>query len=335
MEQLQAHSLDSLNACAEAYDACVDATVGIDAFCSSSLWSFPAAGHLSEDRTPYVWRTPAGFVAWMERVWEDGSVILEPLESAWWFASPLLGADAKALSRDAVALLEQHPRWDAALIPGLQWGAPVLRNVAARLQHKGYVLYRGPSTVRYVASLDQGVEGFLGRRSANFRHSLSGALRKAEALGVQCVHVQPAVSEVDAVFKRVYAVECASWKGLLGNGIVSEPMAGFYRAMAQRLAVHGAWHVWFAVHEGQDVGYLMGAVGRGGFRALQCSFDEKYRKVGLGNVLQRCAVWYACEQGLSVYDLGSEVSYKERWAEGRHETVMLVVRRPSSDHDSV
>ena len=73
--------------------------------------------------------------------------------------------------------------------------------------------------------------------------------------------------------------------------------------------------------------FILGGVFAGEYRGLQFSFDAEYRHHALGNLLQLQQIEALCEEGNEVYDLGTAMPYKERWAETVVETRLLVIAR--------
>ena len=199
----------------------------------------------------------------MRGVHASGLTYIEPLELAWGLSSPLLGADPEGLAEEAVALLTRRRRdFQVALVPGLAPDAPILRALLARVPD-AWERRWGQPTIRHVASLDGGVDGFLARRSRNFRKAMRHALRAAAAAGITFESVR-ATDEVSAarLYQRILAVEARSWKARDGVGIVSGPMHDFYQAMVRRLAGRGRQRTLFARAGDDDVAYVLGGVRR-------------------------------------------------------------------------
>ncbi len=323
MERLD---LDELEACAGAFDQAVDATAGVDRFCSRSAWVIPYHRAFGPGRELHAYRGGAGpgasFVLLALARAQEGRALLVPLESMWAFACPLAGEGAgELLARLLDGPLGAWPVWLTGVPPSgpatAAWATALRGRVRAQ---------RTDDTVRCVASLEGGLDGFLARRSRAFRRGLRAAARDVRDAGIRFEHVRPAAAHLDALYARVRAVERRSWKTAAGNGVAEGPMAAFYAAMWPRLAREGALQVWLARDaDGRDVGYLHGAALDGRFRGLQFSFDAELRELGLGNALQLEALRTLCEQGIGAYDLGAVAPYKQRWAEGRDATVSLLL----------
>lgn len=322
---MRALSLDQLEALSDELDGDVMRTPAIDRFCSSAAWVIPAARALMPARASWIHRGDAGWVAAMRGHHASGIAYLEPLELAWGMACPLIGPDPVALAEEVAGLVAARRDWNVMLVPGL---APdgvmlpaLLRALPPRLERRF-----GQSTVRHVASLDGGVDGFLGRRSRNFRKAMRASQRDAAAAGITFEHARVAdAAGAAALYQRILAVEVRSWKGRDGVGIHQGPMNQFYAAMLPRLAAHGRQRTVFARHRDRDVAYCLGAVFDGEYRGLQFSFDADYARFSLGGLCQLTQIAELAEEGTRRYDLGQEMEYKRRWAEDVFETAMLVL----------
>jgi len=313
---------------ATAFDAAVAATPRIDRYCSSSLWALPAHEAFHPDNAPFVHRSEAGWAAFSQGRASTIGRYLAPLESIWGLACPLVGAASDRLAYDFFrTAFAERSRWDALWIGGLDRGSAMFHALASLFQTTCSVRW-GPETKRYAASLEGGWDGWMGRRSGHFRANLRRALRGAERDGVTFERVTAgAGDDAEAIYARVLAVEDRSWKGLEDAGFSSGSMNAFYRHAFARLVPSGALRLVVARRDGEDIGFVFGGLFDGTYRGLQMSFDERFRYLSLGNVLQAQMIHALAEEGVGVYDLGSEIAYKARWAEPGITTVTLVVLR--------
>ena len=319
LEQLEAESSD--------YDACVDATADIDQFCTSTDWVVPAARELMPEREPWIFRGDDGWVALMRGHHPNGWRYLEPLEAAWGLASPVVGADPETIADQLEALVQTRAAdWEVMLLSGLPLRTPLHRAVVGRVSAR-YEVFRQGTAVRHVAHLTGGLDGFLGRRSRNFRRSLTRADASARAAGIEFVACHVGADRSGAVFDRIQAVEHRSWKGREGVGIEAGSFGEFYRHMTRRLGARGALRTWFARHQDRDVAFCFGGVVGDSYRGLQMSFDDAYRDYSLGNLCQLRQIEELCAQGFASYDLGTGLEYKHRWAEETVESDVLVVMK--------
>jgi CelD/BcsL family acetyltransferase involved in cellulose biosynthesis len=324
---MQERTLNELSQHAAEIDRAAARTPEIDAFCSSTSWILPASAALMPPGTPWLYRGGGGYLLGMCRR-HHGLRCVEPLEAGWGLACPLLGPDPAALVAALAELCaRRHLDWDVLLLCGIPRGSSLFDHVVRALGTR-HPLRLGPVTTRHVASLEGGLDGFLGRRSRSLRKGLRRAQRRARELGVTFEHrLARSELEADALYARVLAVEERSWKGRAGSGIVAPEMREFYRRMIRRLAAQGRQRTLFAVHDGQDIGYVLGGVLGDTYRGLQFSFDDAYRELALGNLCQLEQIAARCDEELRFYDLGTGLDYKQRWAEATRETVALIVMR--------
>jgi hypothetical protein len=314
-------------AVADDFDREVAATPAIDRFCSSSAWILAAAAALMPPRAPFAFRSESGYFAAMRGVHPAGFPYIEPVELAWGLAAPLIGRDPVALAVDVAAVLAERRDWQLAILSGMTADGPQ-RRALDRLLPPRWERRRGTPTVRHVASLDGGIDGFLSRRSRELRKSLRRSLRAAGGAGVtfESVRVTDATAAA-ALYARIQDVEAASWKARDGVGISAGPMRTFYELMLPRLCATGQQRTVFARVDGRDLGYIFGAVFEGEYRGLQFSYDDDHAGLGIGGLLQYHQIVELCQDGVARYDLGTEMDYKRRWAEEVMETEMLVLVR--------
>jgi CelD/BcsL family acetyltransferase involved in cellulose biosynthesis len=311
---------------ADDFDREVAHTPAIDRFCSSSAWILAATAALMPPRAPFSFRGQAGYFAAMRGVHPAGFPYVEPVELAWGLAAPLIGADPAALVAEVVPLLAARRDWQLAIFSGMTVTGPQRRALDATLPAR-WERRRGQPTIRHVASLDGGIDGFLSRRSRDLRKSLRKSLRDAKDAGMTFESVRAPESEANALYDRIQAVEAKSWKSREGVGIHAGPMRAFYGTMLPRLCELGQQRTIFARLADRDVGYILGAVMAGEYRGLQFSYDADLADFGIGGLLQYHQILELCAEGIARYDLGTEMDYKRRWAEDIMETEMLVLVR--------
>ena len=317
-------SLAELEARAGEIERLALATPDIDAFCSSPSWILPAAAALMPPSEPYLFRAEAGFLATCLRLHEEVRV-LEPLEAMWGLASPLVGSRPEPLVAAAAEVFRSlETTWDALILTGLMSDSLLLQALVGRLGSR-YRIMLGPKTIRHVASLTGGADGFLARRARSTRKSLRQSQRRAAEAAITFADAEARdAAGADSLFERILAVEQKSWKGRAQIGLDTPGMREFYQLMARRLAVAGRLRVLFARRgEEQDVGYVLGAVFGDTYRGLQFAFDDRFRAVGLGNLSQLEQV-RRLEPAIVRYDLGTGGDYKRAWAEEEVTSVALI-----------
>lgn len=315
-----------LTSVADDFDREIAVTPAIDRFCSSSAWILAAATTLMPPRAPFSFRGEHGFFAAARGVHPAGFPYIEPIELAWGLASPMVGRDPEALAEEVVPVLAARRDWQLAILAGMTGDGPQRRALERALPPR-WERRRGTPTVRHVASLEGGVDGYLSRRSRELRKSIRKQLRAATEAGITFEAVRVPAAEADALYARIQDAEARSWKAREGVGISAGAMRAFYGAMLPRLCQLGQQRTIFARRDGKDIGYILGAVLQSEYRGLQFSYDDEFSQYGLGGLLQYQQIVELCAEGIERYDLGTEMDYKRRWAEDVMETEMLVLVR--------
>jgi hypothetical protein len=311
---------------ADDFDREVSETPEIDRFCSSSAWILAAAAALMPPRVPFSFRGRSGYFAAMRCVHPAGFPYIEPVELTWGLAAPLIGRDPAALVAEVVPILAARRDWQLAILSGMTVTGPQRRALDATLP-ASWERRRGEPTLRHVASLEGGEDGFLARRSRELRKSLRRGERAAARDGITFESVRAPEQDALALYDRIQAIEAQSWKSREGVGVNAGPMRAFYAAMLPRLCKRGQQRTIFARHRDADIGYILGAVFAGEYRGLQFSYDDDYAAYGIGGLMQLAQVRELCAEGILRYDLGTEMDYKRRWAEQILATEMLVIVR--------
>ncbi len=314
-------TLSELEECAEEVDRVVLASEPHHHFSSTMDWAIAAHRAFGPERMPWLYATPGGYLTFAEKQHPAGFDYLEPLEAQWGLACPLLGAPGEMTEALDRVLAVHEGRWSCAILGGVVAGSALEEEVRERFRVRVQ-----PGMSRFVASLSGGVDGFLARRSRNQRKSITAAARAAASEGI--TFVDGAGEPPGDSYRRMLSVEQKSWKGRKQTGLCEEPLASFCRHLLERLAKNRRLRLCFAQKEGEDVGYIFGAVFGGAYRGLQFSYAESQKQVALGSALQFHQIGALCAEGVNEYDLGTtSPHYKQRWAETEVISRVLVVRR--------
>ncbi len=303
----------------QAWDALVERSPGLDTFCSSSRWVLPAFGAFAPEGKVLHGLGPDGAALLLAREHPSYEIIVHPLEAMWGFASGVAGPDlATATVALARAMLDRGG-FGLLLLPGLPIDRPFARTVLEGVSDRAQCLV-GPTTGRARASLAGGREGYLARRGPGLRRALKRAQKRSEGAseseGISFVTPE-AQTPWSEIYQRIQAVEARSWKGQMRMGIGEDPMRLFYDAMGERLLPEGRMRVLFARRGEEDLAYHFGAVHDGVYRGLQHTYVDEARQEGLGNLTHLAMIERIADEGIETYDLGQEIDYKLRWAEGR------------------
>jgi len=299
----------------------------IDRYCSGAAWGIASREAFFPKSDALVYRCNEGFLAMLSERSDHWGVMLLPLDASWFLGCPLVGPLPDAV---LARFLDQTPgpNWDTLLISGLQQGSPLFSRLlqVVQLRHEAY---KGPPAIRRIADLREGADAYLARRPRSFRANLRRLKRRAQEAGlsIQILGADYSGEGVESLFLRMMDVERRGWKGQAGVGVNAGSMRRFYHRLIRMQAPLGQTRAILVTHEGQDVGYMLGGVAFNTFRGYQFSFDDEYRALGPGNLMQWVMIEALCEEGVAFYDLGTDMEYKRRWADFAMETVSLLVPR--------
>lgn len=314
-------TLPELQARALEYEHAVDATPGIDPWCSGPDWTLSVRAGFAPDTETLVLERDGGFAVLSAYQLETGRRMFAGFEPLWGFACPLVGASIESVAETVALRLMEEPNWERLVLPGFPDDLDLARRAAGPLSRLGEV---GGTTgiVRQIARLD-GLDDWLGRRSRTFRRNLRNAGRRADDAGLEIIDV----STNERLFERLLAIELTSWKGKQGDGIATEHMSEFYRSLIPRLQHQDRCRCLVAQLDGADIGFVLGGIRGLRYRGLQLSYAAHAAELSVGHLLQLNEISRLCAAGVEIYDLGMDMDYKQAWSDYTEASVTLVVER--------
>lgn len=326
----------------EAIEAAVDATDGIDPWCSGLDWTLSVSTGFAPRGKHLYLRSGDGHGFALFGYYRDlkRNLLLSSIEPLWGFSCPLFGPDIDALAAEVATELDRLPHWSSLIIPGLPpLPHPTTLAVSAGLGRLGPVSI-GEGITRRVADLSEGYEAWLDNRSARFRRNLRQAERRATERGLEIIDASSGADDPagDAVFNRLLTIEHQSWKGGEGSGMTGDEMSAMYRFMVDRLRQQNRLQVFVARLPGEhggcapgttaDVGYILGGIRNRRYRGLQISYRSDYDDLSIGNLLQLHQIRHLCHHDLAhTYDMGMDFGYKQRWADRAESSITAVIHR--------
>ena len=288
----------------------------LDRYCSSPYWGLALCEAFQPEGKLYCYRDSSDehFAAFYERKVEGGELIL-PTDGMWLLGSSIFGPQPEVFFQELLQYWAKFPKGGTLrqiMLTGLYPNHPLMRS-------NPWEVFGGweiESSGRMIASLENGLDGFMSRRSKNFRSRLRRMVKAATSAGIEVEFMpcQADLSTCETLIERIFRLEKQSWKGQARRGIDSGGMRHFYELMIPDLASDGLLRGLFLTREGKDLAYLFGASFDDYFRGLQFSFIDE-EKLGLGNVCQYHMISRLTEEGCVDYDLGQAMAYKRRWAE--------------------
>jgi CelD/BcsL family acetyltransferase involved in cellulose biosynthesis len=308
-------TLESLDHPDSAWNRAAAATEQGDPFCCRTEWHVSFHEAYYPKRRLHLCADGDNVLAFAEQRYVDIGLVLESLESMWYFGSPMLGKQSVALLDEFLAHHANAGFTPCVLLSGLLPGSQAIAEIERTLGRRYRILPLGSRT-QSSASLDGGLDGFLSRRSGSWRRNLQQAARRATERGVTFErHAPRSADEAKSIFARMLAVEWKSWKGIGKCGMEEPSSSQFYSTMLRRLAVSGSGRVMFARHEGADIGFIFGGMAGTHYRGQQFSYVEEWSKSSIGNLLQIEQVRWLGEERATRYDMGPLMDYKPHWTE--------------------
>jgi len=139
--------------------------------------------------------------------------------------------------------------------------------------------------------------------------------------------------DLEAELSEGFAVEASGWKGEAGTAIVSRPETeAFYRELAAVFHDRDELRLSRIVLDGEAVAFNYCLEHRGRLYGLKAGFDERFRKLSPGLVLQLSIVERCFESDVEAFELfGGEADWKARLATSQrsHATLHAYRRSPA------
>ena len=292
-----------------------------DPFSCTPAWQLAFHDAFAPSRRLFVHANERNLLAFAELTLTSGQIILAPVESHWISASPLLGPEADELFASALPFVarEYGGFLPCFLLSGMEKDSETFFRLYLHFSSLFRFVEQTPSLQRS-ASLEGGMDGYLSRRSGNFRSKMKKARRRALEQGIRFERLVPAgVEEADRIYARMTAVEEKSWKGKGHCGMTEPPSLEFYQVMMRRLSLNGGARVMFAMQGEKDIGFIFGGMAGTFYRGQQFSYDDDWKRFSIGDLLQLEQIAWLCEEGALRYDMGMSdhpaMAYKTHWAE--------------------
>lgn len=304
----------------------------VDPFCCAPVWNLAFYDVFCPGRKIFYASSPQGLILFAKYVTQAGDLFLLPIEDSWLFAQNLLGLESPFLLAAHLPelLAECADKKVCIVTSGIQ--IPSVHAATLIKKFRGHFqFYQERVWIQAAASLKDGVDGWLSRRSANHRAKLRKAVRKAKSNAVVFERIRPNLENWKAVYDRMLAVEHESWKGIGHCGMAELPAREFYANMLNRLALNQEAVVIFAQKADEDIGFIFGGLIGDVYRGQQFSYKAAFANLSIGNLLQFEKINWLCELGVKRYDMGPltgpRMEYKHHWVEDERTFYAWSMRR--------
>ena len=246
----------------------------------------------------------------------------------WWFRT--LAADEEALRELSRALLTL--RASEVVLPMLPAEDPALGELRAAAGETGRRALEEPGPVSPLVATDGDVEAWRRGDKAKWKARLARYRRKMAREHGAVFDVVVAPDRLDEWLDEGFRIEASGWKGKGGTAIESDPRtAAFYRDVAARFQAREELRLSRLTLDGEVVAFSFCVQHGDRLYSLKSGYDERWRKLVPGLVLQLSIVERCFELGLSSYELlGNTAEWKEKLATGTrdHRALRLYSRGP-------
>lgn len=172
-------------------------------------------------------------------------------------------------------------------------------------------------------------DDFFDSRPRNLKRSLRSKEKKLSNHGEMRIdHFTDAVSSV-SVMPALFELGRKSWKARSRRAIGSqEESRRFYHLLAETFGKQNQISIWLMKLNNEPVAFEFHLTGGGSVQALRAEFDERYRDLGVGSILDKEIVKQLFHSGFKEYDMGGEPDfYKLRWTnDARQHSEFLIFR---------
>ena len=241
-----------------------------------------------------------------------------------------LAVDEDALRELSRAVLAR--RASEVTLPMLPAEDPALAALREAAVQSGRRVLQEPGPVSPLIATDGDVEVWRRGAKAKWKSRLARYRRKMERDHDAVLDLVVPPDDLDAWLEEGFRIEASGWKGKGGTAIESDPRtAAFYRDVAARFQARGELRLSRLSLDGEVVAFSFCILNGGRLYSLKAGYDERWRKLVPGLVLQLSIAERCFELGLRSYELlGNTAEWKEKLATGvrEHRTLRLYSQGP-------
>jgi len=158
---------------------------------------------------------------------------------------------------------------------------------------------------------------FYAGRSTRFKKQIRNKLNKINKAGSVTVKRYSTPEEAGRILPVVFDIGLKGWKHTIKNAISSTPgNRAFYRRLSSEMSALGLLDIWTLEFNGETVAFEYHVRHGERTHALVADFDERYRNLSPGSILDFNIMQHIFEKGTAEYDMGCGDSfYKAHWTE--------------------
>ncbi len=247
--------------------------------------------------------------------------------------TPLFRPLARArrdLERVVDEVLDQPHDLLVEALPGDHPALDVLAERCARRGRRTLVTPQHTSPIAETAGVDD-YRARLSTKSARELRRLRGKMHREHRAELSML---TRVLELEPELQLGFEVEASGWKGELGTAILCSPQTDrFYRLMARSFHDEDRLRMSTIRLDGRVVAFDLCLLDNGRVYGVKFGYDERFRNLAPGLILQHGEIERCCELGLDAFELlGDDEEYKRRFSttQRTHYSLRAYTGRPLS-----
>jgi CelD/BcsL family acetyltransferase involved in cellulose biosynthesis len=198
-------------------------------------------------------------------------------------------------------------------------GDPRAERLAGSIERAGMALLREPGTVSPIVDTRGKLDAWVERANTSWIKRVRRYRRKTNKDHEAGFELFASPADLEPELDACFALEASGWKGRAGTAIASRPETdAFYRKVAVAFDARGELRINRIVLDGELAAFNICIEYGGRLYALKTAYNERFRKIAPGLVLQVSLIEACFERGLDAYEiLGEETEWKRNLATSR------------------
>lgn len=196
----------------------------------------------------------------------------------------------------------------------------------------GMLSFSEPGSRSSIIDTSGGFEDWIELSNSSWKKRLLRYRRKMDKDHEATFEIARLPTDLDAQLSEGFALEAGGWKGAAGTAIVSQPETeAFYREIAAAFHDRGELRLSRIALDGKAVAFSFCIEHGGRLYSLKAGYDESFRKIVPGLVMQLSIIESCFERDIEVYELlGEETEWKAKLATSTfsHSNLRAYRRRP-------
>lgn len=175
---------------------------------------------------------------------------------------------------------------------------------------------REPGSTSSIIDTSGDLDTWIKESSSSWKKRLQRYRRKIDNDYDATIQVVQSPRDLESGLREGFALEASGWKGTAGTAILSNPdTERFYRAVATAFHERGQLRLSRIALDGEPVAFSLCIEQAGKLYSLKAGFDERFRKIVPGLVLQLSIIEACFERDLEAYELlGEQTEWKAKLA---------------------